>query len=119
MENVLNGIKAYSDIEAVTYMTLVVGRLRDVRCMVCDGEGHTGKKCQTKKNIDKATKLPQLASFWGKVKSELKMEHMGVIHEVSLSLVSATVSETPNLNNKQVATVTGNGKGMDMQVEKL
>lgn len=86
MLKVLAAIDSHPDQEEATHMKTMINRSKKLKCACCSGLGHTSKSCTSKKLIDKAVKAVGLRSYWGEVKSKLKMDTYSLRREIAVQI---------------------------------
>lgn len=86
MKKVLTAIDAHTDRDEATYLRTMVQRCKNTRCVCCHGYGHTSNQCSSKKLVDTAVKAVGLRSYWGEVKSHLKMETYALRRTIATEL---------------------------------
>lgn len=91
------------NLEIVGDMQRTILLKQNTFCLICEGAGHIASNCGTKRRIDKITKGTGMRQYWGRFKSDKKIEFMGDKADIARDLRNQEFARLTAENNKYIA----------------
>lgn len=66
----------------------VLGRMKEIKCLICRGFGHYAYQCTSRKKADKMMKNVELSCEWGDIKSNIMLENYAEKNRIYNSLMN-------------------------------
>lgn len=84
LNHIFDQLASVDNMEVKSYMQKYFLMKETTVCLLCEGYGHVSSNCGTKRRIDALTKGTGMRQYWGRMKSDRKIDFMADKADVAL-----------------------------------